>query len=232
MKLFNQWSVAAGAMLLMSPTLVNAGALSITGGSTTAPNTWTTETGQSIPTGTAGFVGGTLVVSGGGSLIFTYGGGGLVPGDTGHGDSSFMNEFWVGTSEAAAEAAGQVFCTQAEASCGGVASAVGAHFVVNFGSGNVPFGFTFGANNASVLLNGQTNNAIGAYLAQIGLGTTANAGPGLVAYLGLSDQSYPTGDSDFQDQVVKVNATPEPGTMLLLGAGLIAVATAVRRKRT
>lgn len=229
MKLFNPWSVAAGAMLLLSP-MISAGTLSITGGSTTAPNTFATEPGQSIPTGVAGFVGGTLVASNGGSLIFTYGGGGLVPGDTGHGNSGFVNEFWVGSSEAAAEAAGQVFCTQAEASCSGGATPVGAQFVVNFASGNVPFGFTFGPSNTSVLLNGQTNDAIGAYLVQIGLGTTPNAAAGLVAYLGLSDAAYPN-DADFQDQVVRVTATPEPGTMLLLGAGLIAVATVVRRKK-
>lgn len=228
MKLFNQWSVAAGALLLLSP-MSNAGTLTITGGSTTAPNTWATESGQSIPTGTAGFVGGTLVNSGNG-LVFTYGGGGLLAGDTGHGDSIFINEFWVGSSEAAAEAAGQVFCTHAEASCGGVATAVGAQFSLNSVVGNVPFGFTFGTNNANVLLNGQTNAAIGAYLAQIGLGTTPNAAAGLVAYLGLSDQPYP-GDADFQDQVVRVASTPEPGTMLLLGAGLVAVATVVRRKK-
>ena len=51
------------------------GSLTISGGSTTPPSTWETETGQSIPTGTAGFVSGVLVAAVPGTYTFTYGGG-------------------------------------------------------------------------------------------------------------------------------------------------------------
>lgn len=141
MRLLTGWTMATGAMVLLSPMLVHASALSITGSTT---DVWTTENGQSMPTGTAGYVGGTVGVTAG-IYSFTYGGGGLMAGDTGHGDSTFENEFWVGSNRAAAIALGQIFCTQAgDSACGGSATAVGANFVVTEAAGTLPFGFTFG----------------------------------------------------------------------------------------
>jgi hypothetical protein len=190
---------------------------------------WTAESGQSIPTGTAGYVGGTLVATAS-AYTFTYGPSGLVAGATGHGDSTNVNEFWVGPNQATAEALGDVFCTQAIAGhC--AASVLGASFTLNLAAGAISFGFSYDQNaGAHSLLNGQRDDANGAYLAQIGLGTTPNAGSGGVAYLGLSDNPYPT-DHDFQDLTLRVTDVPEPTSAALLCSGLVSLAFAYRRKR-
>lgn len=208
-----------------------AGSISVSGGSGT--DTWDTEAGQSMPTGTGGTIDGTVAVTAG-VYTFTFGGFGptglpLVAGQTGYGNAAYTNEFWVGTSEAAAEAAGDVFCNHADASCGGVATAVGSSFTISLSAGTISFGFTFGPTTSSTLLNGGTS-AAGAYLAQIGTGTSASTGPGSIAYLGLSDSPYP-GDHDFQDLVVTVSAVPEPASVLFVGAGIIALGFLAQRRK-
>ena len=221
----NLLTATLAVAVLGSAGAVQAGSLHITGGTV---DDWTTEAGQSIPTGVNGFVAGTLFADSADTYSFTYGGGGRVAGDTGHGDSSFSDEFWVGTSEAAAAAAGHVFCTRpGDAACGGAATAVGAHFTIFLNVGAIPFGFTFGP-SSSVLLNGQSNSAVGAYMVQVGAGATAFAGPGTLAYLGLADQAYP-GDADFQDLVVQASGVPEPASLVLMGVGLIS--TGIYRRR-
>ena len=195
-------------------------------------DTFKSEPGQSIPTGAAGFVDGSLRLTDPSvGLVFMYGGGGLVPGDTGHGNSTFLNEFWVGPNEAAAEAAGHVFCSQPEPSCGGKASSVGALFFVALPAGDIPFHFTFGPTNSNDLANDLVNDPIGAYLANCGVGPL-NAGSCTAAYLGLSDNTYPTLDADFQDLVVRVSLpVPEPSPVWLSGVGLMLIAFYIRRRK-
>ena len=195
------------------------------------PDTWLAEPGQSVPTGTPGWVGGTLLADKSGFFTFTFGPPGLVPGNgTGHGNSSFINEFWVGANEAAAELAGNVFCTQpGDASCGGVASNVGDLFTVFLTAGLVPFGFTYDQSGGNhTLVNGQRDDTNGAYIVNTSLDSLF-AGPSTFALIGLSDNAFPV-DSDFQDLTVGVTV-PEPASLAVFGISLIGLAGIRRRRR-
>ena len=98
-------------------------------------------------------------------------------------------------------------------------------------AGPVDFSFVFGPTLNVTLGNGGVSDA-GAYLVQIGLGTSANVGPGQVAYLGLSDRAYPGSDFDFQDLTLSITATPLPAALPLFASGLGALGLlGWRRKR-
>ena len=216
---------------------IEASTISITG---SAFDSFDQEAGQSMPSGIQAILNGLLSVQGADAVTFTFGSG-LVAGETGHGNSPYFNEFWVGTSEAAAEAAGWAFCAQAEPSCaGGKASTVGDSFTVPIAQaasgGNLLFGFSFDPVGGSVITNGKPDLTLGAYLATCSplSSVSANAGPCDVAYLGLSDRPYPDVDHDFQDLTVTISASPvpEPISLVLLGTGLAAIGSQRLRKRS
>ncbi len=235
-----EFASSLGAVVIAAVIAFNPGtghstlAISPTGGTI---DQWDAETGQSIPTGTQGYVGGTLNAATAGSYTFVYGPSGLVAGATGHGNSGFQNVFYVGATLSAAVTAHDVFCSQAIAGiC--AANTVGDSFTVTLGPGVVPFHFVANDGNGSggfVLDNGATPPALNAaaFIDSTGpLSTSApDAAVSTTAFIGLADSTYP-GDHDFQDLTVEViSQVPEPGTLAVLGAGLLGLAT-MRRRQT
>jgi hypothetical protein len=120
-----------------------------------------------------------------------------------------------------------------------------------------PFSFTFasGDNNASVtptyFLSADLTNNTGveldanAGLSALGgsisyLGASASLGPLIninttapVANLSVFDSTFALGGwNSFEGQTFEVSQTPEPGTLILFGSGLLALASCVRRRKS
>ena len=185
--------------------------------------------GGCIPLGVTGYIvdnAAPSLIAAAGTYKFTY---------PGAGDSENDNAFVI--------PGGGIFCSQSFVACnGGAASVIGDSFTMTLGAGAIPFVFTAsrdaGPNGGTgcVLKDGSTTNAqshsgCADYFIALGQSTVI---PGLTspgerfAYIGLTDLPFP-GDHDFQDLSVKVEQIPEPGTLAIIGAGLMGIGTWWRR---
>ena len=109
-------------------------------------------------------------------------------------------------------------------------TAAGTSFT-EFLTAGTKIAFTFTSSGGCSITDGTSNNSSCAYLIALASSATSPGatGPQSTAWLGLSDSAYP-GDKDFQDMVVRVDQIPEPASVAVFGAGLLALGLIRRRK--
>ena len=226
-------SAIVASVLVFSCSTASAG-LTITNVSNADEKTITDPGGCSasgcIPLGTTGYVvniSAPALVATPGVYKFTY---------LGAGDSVDDNKFTI--------AGGGTFCSQAFGGCnGGVQTPIGTSFTMTLAAGAIPFVFTASPNagpngpRGCVLTDGSTSNAqpyVGCADYFVALGNST-ATPGLTslagysAYIGLTDLPFP-GDHDFQDMAILVQQIPGPGSLAILGFGVLCL-LATRKNR-
>lgn len=82
-------------------------------------------------------------------------------------------------------------------------------------------------------------NHYGTFLSQSGAEGSADSGnqhfvvfqgEGGTYFLGMEDQPFSTSDRDYNDILIRVQAIPEPSTLVMMCTGLLGAAGAIRRK--
>jgi len=83
------------------------------------------------------------------------------------------------------------------------------------------------------------SNQFGTFFSQSGLDGTTDSGnqhfvvfqgEGGAFFIGMEDQPFDISDRDYNDILIKVQAIPEPSTLLMMCSGLLGAAGVIRRK--
>ena len=216
--------------------------------STTTPNPWPNGPGfapdPSFPgSGTSGWDTSYLWLTQSANVTFQFMGGG---------DSSYANQFWVNgvqlfqdpPSNNATDPCAVTPNGATAPSCTAGVNQFTIPITVAAGGGYVPFWFVTGAPTPVTVTNDGINNpndesGLPGYM----LGADPYLAPGpfsclqangescTTVYAALSDRSRVGGlDHDYSDMGVRITV-PEPGTVFLLGIGMMGIASSLRRRK-